>query len=450
MDLKLFDGFYREYFNTEDAKLEDLPEFTRLIYEKLVNWQKSIIEEKKWILLSSILSEEERKYTSCDWLNLDYKCDELTEIKCIMHFAVLKDNMYLLDFVDKNIKKVNNTDINGIIHRSAVFCNNIELAKKYKGYSYEFILFVHSVLNEHLEALKYLFECCPMINININTRLLILAATTKNLDIIRICAKFDINSPNRLQAVYYNLFENIRDKIDEIIPDWYIKLNGYLEDILNYNIHQSLSIESFTSTIDYAIENKCNLNFSNVLLALHHFPPLSDVKLLQDKIYFILGKNLNLSVTNLLYSLLRHKMVDIDLFNILVNHGEFGISTFLNIISEYVYLTPEMIDKLIEKGIFTTHYKFVRIIIDDLNLVKYVVEKYSDKLDIPLLFQYVCKFDYFEYAKYLYEKFHISGFVIKRTYLAIYEHLLKIYATDHIEILTWLNEIIQKNKILGI
>jgi hypothetical protein len=454
LDLKLFDGFYSEYFAKDEASVENLPEFAKSIYWKLVKLQESVVESKKWTLLSSILTEEERKYTCCEWMNLNYEIKFTSfELKLIIHCAVSKNDLYLLDFMDKNgvtTDNVHNTTAREIIYKAAIYYNNIELIKKYEfsgektGPSYK-SLYKHSILNSHSDALNYLLEYVPIPDNSIEKDMFILLTVTENIDMIKSYFGKIKDDPYMKYAACYYLIINLGNKIVEIIPDWFTESRKYMIRAINYVMNCELPSNKLIKVLDYSDEKKMILDISQISYKFNH---KLDIKLLQDKVCILLNRMQVVMPDIALRKLIEKFYIDIDIFSLFVNHNNFDMNRFLSQPHDNnikFHIKSEMIDILIDKGINTKHFHFVELFIDDLSLVKYTVDKYHEKLNMEIIFTFICKNNQLEYAKYLYERFCFKDTIISRVYYIILRGDIR-----HIDILEWINELIHKKKLYAV
>jgi hypothetical protein len=436
MDAKLFGGFFAEYFAAEDGTVENLPSYAKNIHDKLLSWQNSVIELKKWPMLCNFLTEEERKYTCCEWINLECENNKLTEIKSVLRYAV-KKNRYLLNFIEINIAKIGKASIKSLVHEAAIYNNDEDLMNKYSGGASQLYLFPHSILSGHLVALKYLYEKNRNLDNTFEENMLVLASSTKNIDVIKICTRMKYEDTMYMNRgkIYTSFFINFRDKITELIPDWEEKQDNYMLKILQFNILQNLPIELFCDIINYIEENKINVDFTTILT---DFDPIEygmsgndeifnthkidkgilknvDIKLLEDKLRIIFNKCSVVEPDTMLHTILASYDISIDLFKIVVNHANFDIDRFYeNIFAEKMYLNIEKMNILIDKGFWPFHIEFIPVLAKNNMLLKYIIEE--SKVDsahdnIVHLFESTCLIGNVEQAMYLYDKFKLKNHV---------------------------------------
>jgi hypothetical protein len=568
LDSKLFDGFYNKYLNVKDSKLDDLPLHIRSTYDKLLSWQESVIENKEWILLSSMLTEEERKYSSCDWLNLNYKVKYYKEIEYIIYYAVEYDNKRLLRFVedleDKNVRSF----IKRTIFEAAVYYNNVNLAAKYNkfiNYRNNEFLIKNAILRGHISIIEYMielyrmqignggfkdidFRCenldekyannksesdesesdesesdesnhhyysdsdyvCKSKNTgnsdeekererekdkeeydNLIINLLLLASTTCYSNIV----KFFINCVDDIEddddddddellkkskCIKYNIFINFNDKFLELLPFWADNQLWHTRDIILYNVAINGSIDKFDMITSYACKNKCNIAFldfrylfqcdvsyntyigddiedneiddkelykqDEIYGGMCLFRDKLDVPLLLKKICILIKKNLidKFEIDSLITSIAHYYKIDVELFTTYVNHESFKMEDFIQHVKSYTSINIELdvFDILIGMNVDITNTILSCLFRGNVELIKYVAEKYSDRFDSDTLFVTACKSGNLQSVKYLYEKFKPNKFIIRDVYVSIL-FIADIGDMEYsVDVVRWLNSLL--------
>jgi hypothetical protein len=96
--LNLLGGFYKEYFEKEDADIKLLPENSQNIFVKLTEWYTDVMRLKTWKFPE--LTDMEKAYTSCDWLcNSINRQSNLNEITPLINYIAYFNFVDLFNFV---------------------------------------------------------------------------------------------------------------------------------------------------------------------------------------------------------------------------------------------------------------------------------------------------------------------------------------------------------------
>jgi hypothetical protein len=125
MDTKLFDGFFTVYFDDTKGNPQDLPPYTKSIYDNLIQWQTTVLNTKKWVAIT--LSTNQRKYTNCAWLN-DAELNTVVSIKKALKFAIINSYNNLFSWIIDNLEI--NTKMKRNIVNNALLVDNIFALEK--------------------------------------------------------------------------------------------------------------------------------------------------------------------------------------------------------------------------------------------------------------------------------------------------------------------------------
>jgi hypothetical protein len=271
MSVKLFDGFFAEYFAKPDASVDDLPEYSKNIWGVLTRWYTEVVECKEWKPIN--LTSDQVYYTSCKWLIgiSGYEND----FRVILFMCGIFKYVNLLEFIEENILL---TDSNKkIIARGFLHGCDLETSQKYSlspnkrgGFAEESIKI--AIINDDEKMLRYLIEEKLDTEDYFKARgNILLASMSKSIDIIDIIfVKYNTHVCDYIDSIYHNMRKNFESKTLDILKK-YIENDVYYKTILPSILlsDEPNSLNELHDFISFTNSNNIAINYKDVFMKSH-------------------------------------------------------------------------------------------------------------------------------------------------------------------------------------